>query len=115
MKKHRILCQKIFASKSSLNRHVKRIHQDHYTKTANFNSNCTEEVCTRDVGWGIQSGGGFGPFSKDISIKENEDKDSDTSNDSGTDSGTSNCSDTVSDTPMALTLFKIPSMALALI
>ena len=58
---------------------------------------------------GIQRGGGSGLHSKVISIKANEDNDSDTSNDSGADSGT-----LIQAPPVALTLFQTPPMALTL-
>ena len=105
VKKLCTLCSRWFSSKTNLNRHVKDLH---HTKTAYLNSTFAEGVCARSVGWGNQSGGGSGPLSKVISIKENGDKYSDTSNSSDVvsatsncsdaDSATSNCSDAVSDT-----------------
>ena len=92
------MCHKTFYCKRTLNRHVKRIYQDHYTKPAYGNSTCTEESCTRGVRRGIQSVVGCGPFFKGILNKENKDEDSDTSNGSDADSDTPIGSDTNSDT-----------------
>ena len=87
------MCSRCFANKSNLNRHVKALQQNHYTKTTYANNTCTEGVSTRSVGWGIQTSGGSGPFPENISIKENKDQDLDTSNDSDAESDTSNCFD----------------------
>ena len=70
-----MFCSKWFANKGNSNRHVKALHQYHYTKNAYVNSTCTKGGCTRGVSWGIQTEGESSPFSKDISIKENEDSD----------------------------------------
>ena len=42
VKKLCTLCSRWFSNKSNLNRHVKNLHQDHYTKTGSANSTCTE-------------------------------------------------------------------------
>ena len=72
-----VVSENILVQKS-LNRHVNDIHKGH-TKTADVNDNCTDECCTRSIGWVIQSGSGMPKNILRTEDEDDDDEDSDTS------------------------------------